>query len=125
MKIKSASEMGIKAESIGIQKKSKTHKGRKILEDREGKTVENAKKSIFIKGNKTSLTIMELMKDMHSLRGNDFSKLFLRKSHNVHPFEEVSAVESMAIKNDCSLFAVGTHQKKRPDNLIMGRLFAN
>ena len=31
----------------------------------------------------------------------------------------------MASKQDCSLFAMGTHQKKRPDNLIFGRLFAN
>ena len=30
----------------------------------------------------------------------------------------------MCQKTDCSLFAVGTHQKKRPDNLIMGRTFA-
>ena len=31
----------------------------------------------------------------------------------------------MATKQDCSLFALGTHQKKRPDNLILGRTFAS
>ena len=53
-KIKSAKEMGLAAESMGIIKKGKTHKGRKIMEEREAKLVENPKKSIFLKGSKTS-----------------------------------------------------------------------
>ena len=27
------------------------------------------------------------------------------------------------MKYDCSLFAVGSHQKKRPDNLVLGRVY--
>ena len=27
------------------------------------------------------------------------------------------------MKYDCSLFVVGSHQKKRPDNLVLGRVF--
>tara|TARA_B110001450_G_C17601262_1_gene473093 strand:- start:1002 stop:1142 length:141 start_codon:yes stop_codon:yes gene_type:complete len=46
--------MGLKAESLGIVKKTKTHKGRKIIENREAKIVENPKKSIVLKGSKTS-----------------------------------------------------------------------
>lgn len=46
--------MGLKAESLGITKKAKTHKGRKIMEKREPQTKENTKRSIFIKGNKMS-----------------------------------------------------------------------
>jgi ribosomal protein L34 len=53
-KVKSAKEMGLKAESMGIIKKKKTHKGRKIIENREAKIQENPKKSIMVKGNKTS-----------------------------------------------------------------------
>ena len=60
-KIKSAKEMGLAAESAGIIKKKKTHKGRKILESRESKTVENNKSSILVKGNKTSLMITETL----------------------------------------------------------------
>jgi ribosome production factor 2 len=123
-KIKSAKEMGLAAESMGIIKKKKTHKGRKILESRESKTVENNKSSILVKGNKTSLMITELIKDLHTLRGTDMSKLFMRKSHDIHPFEDIGMIEQMAVKQDSSLFVLGSHQKKRPDNLIFGRLFS-
>lgn len=51
--------------------------------------------------------------------------MFLRNSHDIQPFEEVSRIESMSEKYDCSLFALGSHQKKRPDNLILGRLYAH
>jgi hypothetical protein len=49
-KIKSAAELGLKAETMGIAKAKKTHKGRKILESREAKIVENPKKSLILKG---------------------------------------------------------------------------
>lgn len=53
-KILSASELGLKAESLGIAKTAKTHKGRKIMESRQPQVVENTKKSVFIRGNKMS-----------------------------------------------------------------------
>lgn len=37
--------------------------------------------------------------------------------------EDPSLIENQAVKYDCSLFAVGSTQKKRPDNLTLGRLF--
>lgn len=50
-------------------KKGKTHKGRKVLEDRAPKVVENAKTAIFIKGNKSSNVINQVMKELNILRG--------------------------------------------------------
>lgn len=63
------------------------------------------------------------MKDLSLLRGPEMCKLFLRKGYDIHPFEDASVVEQMAIKQDCALFAIGTQQKKRPNNIIFGRLF--
>ena len=97
-KIKSAGEMGFKAESLGLIKKKKSHKGRKIVEEREAKIVENPKKSILVKGNKTSQIVSDLIKDLHTLRGSDVSKLFMRKSHDIHPFEDIGPLEQMANK---------------------------
>ena len=46
------------------------------------------------------------------------------KRHNaVHPFEDAVPLELLCGKNDASLFAFGTHSKKRPHNLVLGRLF--
>lgn len=88
------------------------------------KLVENPKRSIIVKGNKTSQNVLTLLRDLHLVRGSDVSKLFLRKSHDIYPFDDVGQLEQLAVKQDCSLFAMGTHQKKRPDNLVLGRLFA-
>lgn len=125
--VKTASELGIKADSLGIIKaKAKTHKGRKIMEKREPQLIEGPKKSIFMRGKKVSQKVLDLMKDLHHQRGNDdVSKLFLRTSQEVHPFDDVGPIEKMADKQQSALFVCGTHQKKRPDNLIFGRLFAS
>lgn len=33
-------------------------------------------------------------------------------------------IEQLSVKTDCSMFALGTHQKKRPNNLVLGRCFS-
>lgn len=48
------------------------------------------------------------MKDVSILRGPDMSRLFMRKGYDVHPFEEIGAVETMAAKQACALFVVGS-----------------
>ena len=53
-KVKSATELGLKAEGLGVSRKPKTHKGKKYLENKEAKLIENPKRSLLIKGNKTS-----------------------------------------------------------------------
>ena len=67
----------------------------------------------------------ELIKDIYRTRGDkDESKLFLRKTHDIHPFDDIEKLEFMANKYDSALFIVGNHQKKRPENLIFGRIYA-
>ena len=43
--------------------------------------------------------------------------------NEVLPFEDANSLEFLASKNDCSLFALGSHSKKRPHNLVLGRTF--
>lgn len=108
---------------MGLSGKAKTHKGRRFLENKASKVVENPKRSFFVKGRKSSETLNTLMRELHQMRGAEMSKLFCKKSHDVAAFEDPSVIESMSVKNDCSLFMVGSHQKKRPNNLVIGRVF--
>lgn len=65
------------------------------------------------------------MRDLIQLRGGDLdtTRVFMRNGHDMHPLENVVPLESMASKNDCGLFVFGSHQKKRPDNLVLGRTY--
>lgn len=41
----------------------------------------------------------------------------------MHIFDDETGVEKFSAKFDASLFAFGSHQKKRPNTLILGRMF--
>jgi ribosome production factor 2 len=47
----------------------------------------------------------------------------MKRSHDLAPMDDASLVERITTKYDCSLFMVGNHQKKRPNNLVIGRTF--
>ena len=51
--------------------------------------------------------------------------LRLSRKNDIHPFEAeaVPWIEHQGQKSNCSLFAIGSHSKKRPNNLVLGRLF--
>ena len=57
------------------------------------------------------------------MKGRDRVQMLMRHTHDILPLEDPSLLENQAVKYDCSLFAVGSHQKKRPDNLVLGRVF--
>lgn len=86
------------------------------------KVIENTKNVIFLRGTKTSEAVGGLLKDLSAMR-KPFGKMLQRKNENMHPFEDPSSVEFLSQKNDCSIFAIASHSKKRPDNLVVGRTF--
>jgi ribosome production factor 2 len=86
--------------------------------------VEGKKTAIFVKGQKASETVQSVMRDFITLRGEpEASRVFMRTGHDMHPFENIVPLESMASKNDCALYCFGHSQKKRPDNIIIGRTY--
>ena len=57
------------------------------------------------------------------MKGRDMVQMLMRRTHDFVAMEDASLIENQSVKYDCSLFAVGSHQKKRPDNLVLGRVF--
>eukprot|EP00887_Chlorella_sp_A99_P003082 scaffold9.g3082.t1 len=84
--------------------------------------VEDPKRTLILYGHKTSQVVKDVLTDIHKLKGADAVK-FTRKNDDVRPFEPggEAALEAHAARSNCSLFALGSHQKKRPHNLVLGR----
>ncbi|GFN84626.1 ribosome production factor 2 homolog [Plakobranchus ocellatus] len=101
--------------------KPKTQRGRRALEKKEPKIFENSKNALMFKGGNTSQTVTQILKDWHTLKKPN-ATLFTKKNAT-KPFEDQSSVEFFASKADTSLFMFGSHSKKRPNNIVIGRLF--
>ena len=102
-------------------KKAKTVRGQRAMEKRAPKINENPRTALIARGQKTSEMVNAVLVDLFMLK-KPYSLHF--KRHNaVHPFEDATPLEFLCQKNDASLFAFGTHSKKRPNNLVLGRMF--
>lgn len=62
------------------------------------------------------------MKDFNLLR-SEFSTYLSKKHSEVLPFESAQLIEKKCQNQNCSLFGFGSHSKKRPHNLILGRTY--
>lgn len=102
-------------------KPAKTRAGKKFLEDRAPKIIENRKKSLFIKGHKFPQQMTEVWNDLALFRHGEIVKF--QRENDIFPFDNVRDIENFCQKNDCSLFTFFTHNKKRPYDIIFGRLF--
>lgn len=106
--------------------KPKTKRARRELEKRAPKLVENAKKLLLLHGTSTSSTVKGVLSDFYWLRkaGGNAIK-YTRKNENIRPFESggEAYLELLSQKTDCSVFVFGSHSKKRPHNLVLGRMY--
>ena len=100
-----------------------THKGKLAIKDREAKIDENRKKSLFIKGKSFPSALNELWEDLERFRVGETVKY--NRPNEILPFEDKDkeTLERYCQKNDCSLFTFSNSNKKRPNNLIFGRLY--
>jgi ribosome production factor 2 len=99
----------------------KSHKGKRVVTNAEPKLVENEKTALFLQGPASSQILKETMLDMRKSKVTAV-KTF-HKKNQVRPFEDVSSMEFFSRNNDCSLFAFGSHSKKRKHNMVLGRMF--
>ncbi|XP_061560307.1 ribosome production factor 2 homolog [Phycodurus eques] len=108
------------AQSNGIIK-PKTKRSKRFLESRAPKLAEDGKSTMIMKGGNANQTVSQALKDIYSLKKP--SAVLYKKKNITRPFEDSTSLEFFSKKTDCSLFLFGSHNKKRPNNLIFGRLF--
>ncbi|KAI8867083.1 putative Brix domain-containing protein 1 variant 1 [Ramicandelaber brevisporus] len=101
--------------------KAKSSRGKRALQEKAPKLVENGKTALFIKGAHTSLVVNCTMGDLAQLKKPD--AVLFNKKNQLNPFEDETPFEFFSDRNDASLFMFGSHSKKRPNNLVMGRMF--
>lgn len=97
--------------------KKRKHSVERILKKREPQIVENTKKALIFKGHATSQLICDLLTDIACLTKPHCKSL--NRKNEILPFEDANSIEFLAGKADASLFAMGSHTKKRPHNLIL------
>ncbi|CAG5027913.1 unnamed protein product [Parnassius apollo] len=102
-------------------KKPTTRRGKKVLLSKEPKPIEGPKQCIFLQGRNPSERTRKLLKDIYDLKKPDAA--FLSRKNDFVPFEDSSLIEKMCYKKEAALFGVGSHSKKRPHNIILGRTF--
>ena len=114
--------MGKKSSATAsLIRKPKTKAGKRFLEARAPKVVENTKSAIFCRGGRTSEVATGWLRDAYQIK-KPHAK-FLARHNPFFPFDDDTGLEKFCRKYDASLFAFGQHSKKRPHNLILGRMF--
>ena len=120
------------AQISGKKKQSKARVQRYITNATQSQIKElGPKHTLLLKGRKTSNNMNKLLQELRSIQA-PASKL-LNKKNPIDIFSNsgssdnsgdgVSSLEFLLTKNDCHLFGMTTHNKKRPNNLILGRVF--
>lgn len=102
--------------------KPKNARTKRVLDERAAKLVENTKQAIFIKGQTANAITQQAMQDLMTLKKPD-AQAFSKNNNNILPFEDPASIEFFSEKNDASLFIIGSHSKKRPNNLVLARTF--
>lgn len=82
---------------------------------------EDEKNVAYIRGFTASELVNKAMRDLYMLKKP--LGISLNKKNVIQPFENAQPIEFICQKNECSLFLFTSHSKKRPNNLVMGRLF--
>jgi ribosome production factor 2 len=98
-------------------------RAQRYLKSVESKLKEGAKSTLLLKGLRCSQAMGNLLKDMRAIQAPN-AKL-LTKKNAIVAFETdgQTSLEFLSTKNDCALFALASTNKKRPNNLVLGRTF--
>ncbi|KAH7890197.1 Brix domain-containing protein [Phlebopus sp. FC_14] len=101
--------------------KPRNARSKRALEAREPKEVEDVRTAVFVRGTHTGEVVSGVMADLMALKRPH--AISFSKKNVVRPFEDASSLAFWAQKNDASMFLVGQSTKKRPDGIVLVRMF--
>lgn len=102
-------------------RKPKNARSKRALDKQQPQVFENAKKCIFMRGHATSQIVNDCLRELYALKKPD--AVSFTKKNSILPFEDAGPLEFLSRKNDASLFVLANHTKKRPNNLVVCRMF--
>jgi ribosome production factor 2 len=93
----------------------------RLLKKKEPQLVEGPKTLLAIRGPSTSEISLNAMRDIAALKQPDVK--MLSRKNDFRPFEDITSLEFLSEKNDASAFLYISHNKKRPHNMVLGRMY--
>jgi ribosome production factor 2 len=107
----------------GGKSKGPSARVQRYLKSTEPQLREGAKSTLLLKGLKSSQYMNGILQELRSL-SLPHGKLLTKKNQIVaFDVDGQQSLEFLTTKNDCSLIALASHNKKRPNNLVIGRTF--
>lgn len=116
--------------------KKKSWAGKRYLKEHGPKIVENDKNCVFLNGKNASGICQDFFRSMRKYKASTAQYLKYGKKNcgfpsdgqrqgkdMFLPFEDINEVQHVCQKYDASLFGVATHNKKRPHNIVLGRMY--
>lgn len=112
-----------KYEHSHLVSQAKTGAGRRAVAARMPQIIETPKTLLLLRGHATSSIGVSLLSDIQSIKKPYCRKL--ARKNDLLPFESggEAHLENLCRLNDASLFALTNHTKKRPHNIVLGRMF--
>ena len=105
-----------------VCRKPRNARTARIVKAREPQQVESRKRVLLLHGTKCPQPLQSVLRTISTLTKPD-SVLLNKKNDNIHPFEDPSSLEFLALKNECGVVVFGTHSKKRPNNVTVLRIY--
>ena len=103
-------------------KKAPKARVQRYLKSVEPQLRETGKSTLLCQGVRCSQNMMNLLRELRAMQAPNVK--LLTKKNDIQPFADGQpSLEFLCTKNDCSLLAMASTNKKRPNNLIPGRTF--
>lgn len=104
-----------------LERKAKTHRGRKHLEHYKPQLEEGERRILLTQGSKTSNLSINALGFFSRLLRSRSTKINAR--YETRPFEDDQLLLHLSDKHHCPLFFFASNSKKRPNRLVLGRVF--